>query len=99
VKHDMYDGTSNNWSHLNGNKRIIEKFGSHAGETCGRITTQDSYTWNITHSTESTAYWNLKPEKKHLGVKETTTTTTTTTKDNNNNNNNGSWMILSAFPN
>ena len=28
-----------------------------------RFTTKDSYTWNITHNTESTAVWSLKPER------------------------------------
>jgi hypothetical protein len=32
-------------------------------KTFVRFTTKDSYTWNITHTTESTAVWNLKPER------------------------------------
>ena len=28
-----------------------------------KFTTKDSYTWNITHNTESTAVWSLKPER------------------------------------
>ena len=32
-------------------------------KTFGRFTTKDSYTWNITHNTESTAVWSLKPER------------------------------------
>ena len=31
-----------------------------------RFTTQDMYTWNITHNTESTAVRNLKPERWRL---------------------------------
>jgi hypothetical protein len=32
-------------------------------KTLDRFTTKDSYTWNITHNTESTAVWDLKPER------------------------------------
>ena len=32
-----------------------EKFGIHTRKTFDRFTTKDSYTWNITHNTESTA--------------------------------------------
>ena len=32
-----------------------EKFGSGSRKTFDRFTTKDSYTWNITHNTESTA--------------------------------------------
>ena len=32
-------------------------------KTFDRFTTKDSYTWNITHNTESTAVWSLKPER------------------------------------
>jgi hypothetical protein len=28
-----------------------------------KFTTADSYTGNITHNTESTAVWNLKPDR------------------------------------
>ena len=51
----MYDCTSNNWSHWNSNEKLKEKFGSCTGKTFDRFTTKDSYTWNITHNTESTA--------------------------------------------
>jgi len=51
----MYDCTSNNWSHWNSNEKLKEKFGSCTGKTLDRFTTKDSYTWNITHNTESTA--------------------------------------------
>ena len=33
------------------------------GKTFDRFTTKDSYTWNITHNTESTAVWSLKRER------------------------------------
>ena len=51
----MYDCTCNNWSHWNSNEKLTEKFGSCTRKTFDRFTTKDSYTWNITHSTESTA--------------------------------------------
>ena len=47
--------TSNNWSHWNNNEKLKEKFGSCTRKTFDRFTTNDSYTWNITHNTESTA--------------------------------------------
>ena len=55
VEPEMYDYTSNNWSHWNGNEKRKEKFGSCTRKTLDRFTTKDSYTWNITHNTESTA--------------------------------------------
>jgi len=51
----MYDCTSNNWSHWNSNDKLKEKFGNYTRKTLDRFTTKDSYTWNITHNTESTA--------------------------------------------
>jgi hypothetical protein len=51
----MYNYTSNNWSHWNSNEKLKEKFGSYTRNTFDRFTTKDSYTWNITHNTESTA--------------------------------------------
>ena len=60
VEPEMYDCTSDNWSHWNSNEKLKEKFGSCTGKTFDRFTTKDSYTWNITHNTESTAVWNLK---------------------------------------
>ena len=33
----------------------FKKFGSHTRKTFDRFTTKDSYTWDITHNTESTA--------------------------------------------
>jgi hypothetical protein len=48
------------------NKRLKEKFGSHTRKTFSRFRKKDSYPWNITHNTESTAVWNWKPEQ--LGI-------------------------------
>jgi len=53
VEPEMYDCTSNNWSHWNSNKKLKEKFGSHTRKTFDRFATKDSCTWNITHNTES----------------------------------------------
>ena len=55
VEPEMYDYTSNNWSHWNSKKKLKKKFGNYARQTFDRFTTKDSYTWNITHNTESTA--------------------------------------------
>ena len=55
VEPEMYDYTSNNWSHWNRNEKLKEKFGNCTRKTFDRFTTKDSYTWNITHNTESTA--------------------------------------------
>jgi len=55
VEYAMYDYNSNNWSHWNSNEKLEEKFGSFTRKTFDRFTTKDSYTWNITHNTESTA--------------------------------------------
>jgi hypothetical protein len=55
VEPEMYDYTSNNWSHWNSKEKLKEKFGSCTRKTFDRFTTIDSYTWNITHNTESTA--------------------------------------------
>jgi hypothetical protein len=60
---EMYDYTSNNWSHCNSNEKPKKKFGSCARTTFDRFTTKDSYTWNITHNMESTAVYSLKPER------------------------------------
>ena len=51
----MYGYTSNNWSRWNSNEKLKEKFGNYTRKTIDRFTTKDSYTWNITHNTESTA--------------------------------------------
>ena len=55
VEREMYDCTSNNWSHWNSNKRFKEKLVSPTRKPFDRFTTKDSYTLNITHNTESTA--------------------------------------------
>ena len=55
VEPEMYDYTSNNWSHWNSNEKLKEKFGNSTRKTFDRFTTKDSYTWYITHNTESTA--------------------------------------------
>jgi hypothetical protein len=39
----------------NNNEKLKEKFGSCTRKTLDIFTTKDSYTWNITHNTESTA--------------------------------------------
>ena len=55
VEPEMYDCTSNNWSHWNSNEKLKEKIEKCTGKTFDRFTTKDSYTWNITHNKESTA--------------------------------------------
>jgi hypothetical protein len=55
MERETYDYTSNNWSHWNSNEKLKENFGSNTRKTFDRFTTKDSYTWNITHNTESTA--------------------------------------------
>jgi len=55
VEPEMYDYTSNNWSHWNSNEKLMEKCERYTRKTLDRFTTKDSYTWNITHNTESTA--------------------------------------------
>ena len=55
VAPEMYDCTSNKRIHWNSNEKLKEKFGNCTGKTFDRFTTKDSYTWNITHNTESTA--------------------------------------------
>jgi hypothetical protein len=44
----MYNYTSYNWSHWNSNDKLKEKQGSYARKTFNRLTTEDSYIWNIT---------------------------------------------------
>ena len=51
----MYGYRSNNWSKWNSNEKLKETFGSRTRKTFDRFTTKGSYTWNITHNTESTA--------------------------------------------
>jgi len=63
VEPEVYDYTSNNWSHSNSNEKLKEKFGSCSRKTFNRFTTKDSYTWNITHNMESAAVCSLKRER------------------------------------
>ena len=51
---EMYDYTSNNWSHWNSNEKLKEKFGICTRKTFDRFTMKDSHTWDITHNTEIT---------------------------------------------
>jgi hypothetical protein len=55
VEPEMYNYASNNWSHFNSNEKLKEESGSYTRKTFDRFTTKDSYSWNITHNTESTA--------------------------------------------
>jgi len=55
VEPEMYDYTSNNWSHWYCNEKLKEQFGSCTRKTFDRFATKDSCTWNITHNTEITA--------------------------------------------
>ena len=55
VEPEMYDHTSNNWSHWDSNEKLEEEFESCTRKTLDRFTTKDSYTWNITHNKESAA--------------------------------------------
>ena len=55
VELEVYDYTSNNCSHWNSNEKLKGKFGRYIRKTFDRFITKDSYTWNITHNTESTA--------------------------------------------
>jgi hypothetical protein len=54
VEPEMYDYSTNNWSHWNSNEKLKEKFGSYTRKTFDRFTIKDSYTWNITPIMEST---------------------------------------------
>ena len=42
VEPEMYNYTSNNWSHWNSNEKLKEKFGSGTRKTFDRFTTKDS---------------------------------------------------------
>ena len=54
MKHELQDYNTN-WSHRNSNERFKEKSESHTRKAFNRVTTIGSYTWSITHNTESTA--------------------------------------------
>jgi hypothetical protein len=43
--------------------RFEEYFGSHFGKIFNRFITEYRYTRNITRNAESSAVWNLKPER------------------------------------
>jgi hypothetical protein len=53
VEPEMYDYTSYNWNHWGCNEQLKVKSGSYTRKTFDRFATEDSYTWDITHSTES----------------------------------------------
>jgi hypothetical protein len=55
VKYDVCDNTSNKWGHMTSNERSKEMFGSHTRKAFSIFTENDSYAWNITRNTESTA--------------------------------------------
>jgi hypothetical protein len=55
VEPEMYDYTSYNWSQWNSNVKLKDKSGSYTRKKFDRFTTEDSFTWNFTHNTESTA--------------------------------------------
>ena len=55
VEPEMYDCTSNNWSHWNSNEKFKEEFVHYTRKTLDSFTTKDSYTWNNTYNSESTA--------------------------------------------
>ena len=97
VEPEMYDYTSNNWSHWNSSEKFKEKFGIFSRKTFNRFITKDSCTWNITLNMESTAVWSLKPERwgsplvqeKYQEEK----ACDKTHPYNNNNNNNNNFII------
>jgi hypothetical protein len=51
----MYNYTGYKWSHWDSNEELKEKYESYTRKTFNSFTTAESYTWNITHNTESTA--------------------------------------------
>jgi len=55
VESEIYDYTSNKWSHWNSNEKLKEKYGSCTRKAFDRFNTKHSYAWNSTHNTESTA--------------------------------------------
>jgi hypothetical protein len=55
VGHDMYDYTRGKWGHRNSNERCKETLRSHIGKKFNKFAAEDSYTWDITHNTGSTA--------------------------------------------
>jgi hypothetical protein len=85
---EMYDYTSNNWSHRNSIEKLKEKPGSCTKKTFDRFTTKDSYTWNITHNMES-GESPLFQEKYH----EEKACDKRHPYNNNNNNNNNNFIL------
>ena len=59
----IYDYTSNNWSPWNSNEELKEKVWSRTKKIFDRFITRVRYTWNITHNTENSAVWSLKPKQ------------------------------------
>jgi hypothetical protein len=55
VENKMYYYTGNNWSQRKCNRRFKEKFGSHTRKNSIDSLQKNSFTWNITHNTDSTA--------------------------------------------
>ena len=51
VEPEMYDCTSNNWSHWNSNEKLKEKFGNWTTKTFDRFTTKDIYVVYLEHHT------------------------------------------------
>ena len=51
VEPEMYDCTSNNWSHWNNNEKLKEKFGSCNRKTFDRFTTNILYIIYLEHHT------------------------------------------------
>jgi hypothetical protein len=102
VEPEMYDYTSYNWSHWNGNEKLTDKSGSNTRKTFDRFTTADSCTGNITHNAESAAVWDWSVSGGgHRWFKGSTWKNRTVTSDysddvysNNNNNKNGNTLIM-----
>jgi hypothetical protein len=55
VEPEMYDYTRYNWNQGKSNDKLKEKSGSCTRKTFDRFATENSFSWNITHNTESTA--------------------------------------------
>jgi hypothetical protein len=56
VVHEVSDNNGNNSNQRNSNRRFKGKFGSRAKKTFSLFNTKDSFTRNMTHNTESTAF-------------------------------------------
>ena len=75
----------------NNNNKLKAKFGSIARKTFDRFTTKDSYTWNITHNTESTAVRITVGSREVLGRK------AVASDDNNHKNNYNNILIVAVL--